>query len=276
MAGLRRVVVPTAWRLLASSIYWGLAACGGSPSQPDAAPPPPSPAVLSVTIEVSDTLPRPLAEASVEITSGPDAGKVAVTPASGRVTIDGRSLTGTLALRIAKPGFSSAELSLPSLDAAHLITLVPDVPLDLAGQHELTVEADSTCDLPELARSRTYQALLTPGPNPWYFNIDLGGADFFDGLNLFGAFVTTDAVRYEIYLRGFEEEDPMVEQVSPTEYVSFAGEAIADVIPGESVITARFNGTVDYCLATPTTTSYECSSSVVCSSDSHKLILTRQ
>jgi hypothetical protein len=42
------------------------------------------------------------------------------------------------------------------------------------------------------------------------------------------------------------------------------------------VITARFFGSIAYCEATPTTTYDECGPSVICSSETHKLILTRQ
>jgi hypothetical protein len=107
--------------------------------------------------------------------------------------------------------------------------LIPDVLLDLTGEHLLTIEADPLCDLPELARTRTYQASLTAGMNtPWYFNIQLGGASFFSNLDHFANYVNSDAARFEIYLPGFEEEDPMVEQMSPTEFLAFEGEAIGD------------------------------------------------
>ena len=156
--------------------------------------------------------------------------------------------------------------------------LIPDVLLDLAGEHQLTVESDPLCDLPELARTRTYEASLAPGPNtPFYFNIQLRGASFFSNLDHFATYVNSNAARYEIYLPGFEEEDPMVEQLSPTEYFAFMGEAIAEANQADTVITARFRGSIAYCAATPTTTKYVCPvPSVMCFSESHKLILTRQ
>jgi hypothetical protein len=200
-----------------------------------------------------------------------------MTAANGRVTIYGHTVNGGLSLQISKTGFSSADLWLPSSDAIHLVTLIPDVLLDLAGEHQLTIEADALCELPELARTRTYQASLTPGTNtPWYFNIQLSGASFFSNLDHFATYVNSNAARFEIYLPGFEEEDPMVEQLSPTEYLDFAGEAIAEANQADTVITARFRGSIAYCEATPTTTYYDCVSSVACWSESHKLILTRQ
>ena len=157
-----------------------------------------------------------------------------------------------------------------------MVSLVPDALLDLAGEHQLTVEADALCELPEKARTRTYQATFTPGTNtPWYFNIQLSGATFFSNLDHFATYVNANAARYEIYLPGFEEEDPMIEQISPTEYVTFMGEAIAEANQTDAVMTAVFRGSISYCEATPTTTYNECGPITACFSESHKLILTR-
>lgn len=275
MTDLRQVIPLTFWRVLAAPIFFGLVACSGSSSSP---PPAHAPDLVSVTVLVEDPLPRPVADARVEITSGDDAGQFAMTAADGSVTISGHSLNGSLSLRITKTGMSSAELSLQEAGVLHLITLIPDVLLDLAGEHQLTVEADPLCDLPEVARTRTYEASFAPGLNtPWYINIQLGGASFFGNLDHFATYVNSDAARYEIYLPGFEEEDPMVEQLSPTEYFAFAGEATAEANQGDTVITAVFRGSIAYCAATPTTTKYVCPiPSVMCWSESHKMILTRQ
>jgi len=65
--------------------------------------------------------------------------------------------------------------------------------------------------------------------------------------------------------------------MSPTEYLAFYGDAIAEANQGDTVITARFSGSIEYCAATPTTTKYVCPiPSVICVSESHKLVLTRQ
>ena len=265
-------------RILAAPIIYGIVACSGSSSAPPPpAPPPPVSTLASVTIKIEDPLPRSLADVRVEITSGDDAGQFMMTPANGRVTIQGHTLTGTLSLHISKPGYSSADVSLPSSSGLNLITLVPDVLLDLTGEHQLTVEADSECELPEIARTRTYKATFRSGTNsPWYFNIDLSEASFFEDLYQFGTYVNADALRYEIYLRGFLEEDPMVEQLSATEYFAFIGEAFAEANQADTVITAQFDGQIQYCTATPTTTYPECVTTVYCASESHKVILTRQ
>jgi hypothetical protein len=274
MADLRRVVPLTICRLLVAPIICGLVACSDSSSNGSSS----VPRLVTVTVLVEDSLPRPVAEARVEITSGDDAGKFATTAADGRVSISGHTLNGGLSLRISKIGLSSAELWVPTNDGLRGVMLVPDVLLDLAGEHRLTVEADPLCDLPELARTRTYEASVAPGTNtPWYFNIQLRGASFFGNLDHFATYVNSDAARYEIYLPGFEEEDPMVEQMSPTEYLAFYGDAIAEANQGDTVITARFSGSIEYCAATPTTTKYVCPiPSVICVSESHKLVLTRQ
>jgi hypothetical protein len=279
MGDSRGVIPPAIGRLLAAPTICGLFACNGSSSAPPSAatPSPPVPALVSVTLKVEDSLPRPVANARVEITSGDDAGKFAMTPANGRITIEGRTIDAALSLRISKPGLSSADLRLPSSDTIHRVGLIPDVLLDLAGEHQLTVEADTLCELPEIARTRTYQATFTPGTNtPWYFNIQLSGASFFSNLDHFATFVNADALRYEIYLPGLLEEDPMIEQLSPTEYFAFMGEAIAEANQSDTVITARFLGSISYCEATPTTTYDECGPITACFSESHKLVLTRQ
>jgi len=273
MADSRHVIALTFWRLLAASSIFGLGACNGSSSAPQ-----PTPVLVSVTVIVEDTLPRRVADARIEITSGPDAGKFTTTAADGRARISGRTLSASLPLRITKTGMSMADLSVTSSDSPSRVTLIPDVLLDLAGEHLLTIEADPQCDLPELARTRTYQASLTPAPNgPWYLYIQLGGASFFRDFDRFATYVNASAARFEIYRPGFEEEDPMVEQLSPAEYLSFLGEAIGDANQGDAVMTARFTGSIAYCPATPTKMPYQCPVSfVMCQSESHRLILTRQ
>lgn len=274
MVDIRRVIPLTISRLLVAPIICGLVACNGSSSNGSSS----APRLVSVTVLVEDSLPRPVADARVEITSGDDAGHFATTAADGHVTISGHTLNGGLSLRISKIGLSSADLWLPSDGGTKRVALIPHVLLDLAGEHRLTLEADPLCDLPELARTRTYEASFAPAPNtPWYINIQLSGAPFFSNLDHFATYVNSDAARYEIYLPGFEEEDPMVEQLSPTEYLAFTGEAIAEANQADTVITARFSGSIEYCAATPTTTKYMCPvPSVICLSESHKLILTRQ
>lgn len=272
MADLRCVIALTCWRLLAASSIFGLEACSGSSSAPPATAVP-----VSVAVIVEDTLPRPVADAKVEIISGIDAGKYTTTAADGRASISGRTHNASLQLRITKSGMSLVDLSSTSLESPKRVSLIPDVLLDLAGEHLLTIEADPLCSLPELARTRTYQASLTPGPNPWYLYIQLDGASFFRDFSRFATYVNASAARFEIYRPGFEEEDPIVEQLSPTEYLAFSGEAIADANQGDMVITARFFGSIAYCPATPTTMPYQCPVPFeMCQSESHRLTLTRQ
>ena len=277
MALNRRITTPAISRLLATSGICGLVSCGGSSSAPPTTSVPVS-IPVSVTVTVVDTLPRPVADARVEITTGIDAGKFTTTAADGHATISGRTASGSLSLRFIKPGMSLLELSMQAQDSPAFVTLIPDVLLDLAGEHQLTVEADPLCELPEVARSRTYQATFTTAPNnPAYLYIQLGGASFFRDFSRFATYVNASAARFEIYRPGYEEEDPMVEQVSPTEYVAFTGEAIADANQGDSVIAARFFGSIEYCPATPTTMPYQCPVQfVMCRSETHRLILTRR
>jgi hypothetical protein len=279
MADLRRVVSLAISRLLVTPIVCGVVACNGSSSMPPppATTPPPVPELVSVRLIVNDSLPSPLADVTVEITSGEDIGKFATTAANGRVTIKGHSLDRGLSLRMSKTGFSSAEMWLASEAGLQQVTLVADVLLDLSGKHQLTVEADGECELPELARTRTYQASITPRNSPWYFDVKLSGAAFFNNLDHFGTYVSSNALRHEIYLQGFEEEDPMLEILSPTEYFAFIGEAKGEAEQADTVIAARFQGAIAYCTGTPTKNSYtDCLLSMGCYSKSHKVILTRQ
>ena len=238
--------------------------------------------LASVTMIVSDMVGRPVAGARAELTTGADAGTFATTSADGTVTITGHTLpSGSLTVRISKEGLQAVDqtyrASPTQTTFVPLVTLAAVTPLDLAGEHLLTIEADSSCEgLPVAATKRTFEASIAPTPNPSYFSIRLGGASFFRDFNLLGVFVAADAARFEVYLAPLEEE-PIVERLSQNEYVAFDGEATAEASQSEEVISGPFRGSISYCPATPTTISFLCPvSPITCQSASHRLILTRQ
>ena len=79
--GDSRRVIPQA--LLAVPMICGLVACNGSSGPAPASEPPPVPTLVSVTVKIEDTLPKSLADARVEITSGDDAGLFVTPPPMG-------------------------------------------------------------------------------------------------------------------------------------------------------------------------------------------------
>jgi hypothetical protein len=255
-------------------------ACSKAPTAPSAQ----TPTTVPVSGTVWDSATRPVAGARVAVTTGPDAGRFATTGGDGRYALSGTTLaSGDLTLEASKEGFFSQSVTLNGRnhlpnDIGYTFTLVPVALLDLAGEHTLTIAADPLCDLPPVARVRTYHASAAPRTaTRTNFVIGLGGASFFQRDNSLNALVAADFARFIVYSANSFDDEPVVESLGSDAYVAFMGAATADAARTDRVITARFDGSILFCPATPSTTYFNCPvAPAVCRSSFHRLILTRE
>jgi hypothetical protein len=116
----------------------------------------------------------------------------------------------------------------------------------ISGDYTMTLSADSACaDLPSEARSRTYTAsLVFRGPGNPQYRITVQGDSVVLSSPSPDNYVAGDFVTL-----GFWElnRPAVVDQIAPNTYVTFSGTATATVTPAPSVISAAFDGRIDYC-----------------------------
>jgi hypothetical protein len=237
---------------------------------------------------VSDTAFRPVGGASVEIMTGPDAGLVTVSDATGRFEYD-RDVSSPSAVRAVKDGYATgSNTSVLMTDGRayvgfSLASLNP--PVAVTGSYTLTITADSACgSLPDDVRTRSYSATIAAVPNTnvpanTRFNGTLTGGRFGPFTNLFFVGVFGNDVTIST-----EGEGPsIVEEVGPNRYVAFYGAARATVGPeGLTAISVPFAGTIEYCeLAGPIGPYYDCTGPLTavrheCQSSRSQLTLTRR
>jgi len=128
----------------------------------------------------------------------------------------------------------------------------PAAPIDVSGEYTVTLTADSACpDLPNEARSRTYTASIVPervltDPARTRYRVTVQGGSLVWNANTFDADVTGDilALRFLTYPPDWNS---VMEQIAPNSYLAFRGTATATVTPAPSVISAAFDGPIDYC-----------------------------
>jgi hypothetical protein len=140
---------------------------------------PQSVAPLATTVQlrgfVTDTAFRAIAGARIEVLDGPSAGYVAVSGDSGEFVLSGM-LTAATQFRATKEGHQTRTQPWNCSVAVCLGTggaqpwlgfylTVLEASVNIAGDYTLTFTAAGTCtDLPDIARTRSYRAAVTPGP----------------------------------------------------------------------------------------------------------------
>jgi hypothetical protein len=257
-----------AW--LALAVVCGLTACR------DSNPVAPAPGRVTVTLGVSDSISRPIADAMVELRTGPDAGTTAATNAQGVATVTARSVDEDLTFRVSKPGFNSSDVTVSPPRTNGAVMLEPVRSVDLAGRHRLTIEASAECgELPAPARRRSYDALVTPYVGTSLSDISLSAAEFVSGHDRLGVSGAADAVRFWVS-HPHSNEEPIIEKLSGDAYLMFLGDATSLANDTWQVLDARMSGIVSYCPAS-LDPGLRCTvPPISCFSASHRVILARR
>ncbi|HKW02568.1 MAG TPA: carboxypeptidase-like regulatory domain-containing protein [Vicinamibacterales bacterium] len=250
---------------------------------PPAAPSPtpqttPAPTIPSVSGFVLDTANRSIVDALAEALDGPRVLSSTNTDGQGRFTLTG-SFSGTTLVRVTKRGFLAGIQ--PAAPTMWFMLPIDGPSLNLAGSYTLTLDVDPLCtDLPADLRTRVYQATVSADasamrPANTLFYAQLSGATFdryyhFVVLEVAGDFVTFDF-----------SDNYILEEVAPESYLAVGGVGGASAVSGGSEVSARLDGTIDYCVVKSDKGSlYPCQGDMVthvqCESKNHRLTLTRR
>lgn len=238
---------------------------------------------------VADTAFRAVTGARVEVLDGPQAGLSMLSDASGHFTYTG-TFASSVTFRVSKDGYVSAtgtsRVSAPGgRPWAYFQLATVDAPADIAGDYTLTFTADASCtSLPADARTRTYAATIAATPDPLVpagtlLRLVIAGAPVVAGTDGFPVGVAGSFVTLEVW----NGENPgVVERLAPRTYVGLFGYAGTTVASSDAPITAAFDGTIEYCVATTDgSPAYGCTSLAPdtreqCTSKNHRVTLTRR
>lgn len=239
---------------------------------------------------------RLLAGARVEVVDGPSAGTVAMVDAAGQFAVNGTFAPGTR-FRATMAGHEARtqSWSCSTVGACatpsggqpwlgfYLSILEPTV--NLAGNYTLTITADAACsDLPAIARTRSYRAVVTPQPvgdrsHIPGFDLTLNGAAFIGTLRGFPIGVAGTHVHF--WLHG--GHDPaIVEDLGGNTYLGFSGNAVVAVATAPvPIITATLEGWIEHVelRSAPAGRWHylpgDVNSKATCDSSRHRVTLTR-
>jgi hypothetical protein len=263
---------------------------------------------------VRDTAFRPIAGAQVAIVG---TGPSTVTGTDGSFKLTG-GIANAVTLRVAKEGYITQTLALdwPPCPTApgstqclgytsglfRYFQLDSLGAVDISGDYTMTLTADSACpDLPSEARSRTYTASIvrkSPGsPSAAIldaltgYRVTVRGDSVVWNPDLDNAGTVVDDFFVKLTFWAFPYFPAVVDQIALNTYVWFKGTATATVTPAPSVISAAFDGQIDYCsLKRPIEDFESCGDSgslleptpsqpvtyASCVSKNHRLVLTRR
>jgi carboxypeptidase family protein len=268
------------------------AACSGPPPT-SPTPPTAAPRIVTLTLDgwVYDTVGRPVPGATVELIDGVPAGLAAITDGSGSFSLGDVTLTvSTTKIRASKDGYATT-----LIDPTHARTVITlallTPPVIRPGEYTMSFVADSACDLPEPARTRTYSATitLTRGEVNLPLNVALSGASFVVGedisptnsvsMHVAGDFVT-------ILLDPYDFGGYITERVAPATYVQLMG-SVAGSVGASGASSLPFDGTFYYCVkqsdtltAPPLEGPFGCRTNDLvykrCDSKNHRFMLTRR
>jgi hypothetical protein len=250
----------------------------------------PSPAVtkaaLHIAGRVTDNLGRPLSGAAVTVTEAP--GALAITGEDGSFTVSDATLVDArVTLNISKARYAPVSVNVTNNhDISFVMTPVDLLTVD--GQYTVTLTADDGCtQLPAAVRSRTYVATFGPWPpTPGRIVAPLSGANLFPSYDKISGTISDNAARFYIYswdaFNWWLEDDPIIDRLDQTTYVSFEGSALSSGLSSTASIAATLDGTIAYCSASQDpanpTWPLRCATGalVECKSSQHRMTLTRK
>ncbi len=249
---------------------------------------------LTLDGSVHDSVSRPVPGATVELIDGVPASLATITDDSGSFSLGDVTLTiGKTKIRASKDGYATNLIDPPNA-APHAATwiylalLTP--PVIRPGEYTMSFVADSACDLPGEARTRTYSATITLLPGlPTQLNVALSGASFVVGndvspTNSLLPAIAGDYVRFA--LDPYDFGGYITERLAPATYVQLVGSVTGPV--GASGFSLPFDGRFYYCVkqsdtlqAQPGEGPFGCGSPndlvyTSCQSKNHRVTLTRR
>ena len=226
---------------------------------------------------VSDTAFHSIADATIEIVSGPSAGLTTKSDSGGQWGFAG-PFDDSTQFRATKDGYESASEPLGPFCAAcnpnrwvHFVLTTHATPAKIGGSYDMTIVADRCAGLPEQVRSRTYAVMLPTTANA-YFLISPTGANFVPGWNLVDGGVAGNSVGLWF--------ETLVEEVAPGSYLMIAASA-GGTVEGEhpETITMQADGRISYCTVGASSGDFQVclrGMATVCNSHGHKIVLTRR
>jgi hypothetical protein len=201
----------------------------------------PSAGIYTLSGRVEEAGYFPVRDARVEIIGGPMSGKVAITDSAGYYIFNG--VAGALQVRATKDGYLPATRAVSS-DTEHvnLVLTYDATPSVIGDVYRLTFTPGPSCQLPDDARRRTYNATISGGRDNRAI-VTLTGAQFWtDGycglMNSFDALVHGSTVS----LSNYGGDCGVLEELANMRYLSLWG--TADATLTDSISVSAFVGTV--------------------------------
>jgi hypothetical protein len=235
------------------------AACSGSTT---ASPTPVAAAPNSVTLtlggSVHDNTGRPVPGVTVEVVDSVPAGRATITDDSGVFSLGDVTVTvSETKLRASKDGYATSLTTVGKSGTAFITLWVLTPPAIQPGEYTMSVVADSTCDLPAVARTRTYSATVTlrkysvnvPPERQTDFDVVLSGASFAtrQGIAPTNSLTVHAAGDYLVfYLDAYEVDGFITERLAAGTFVELTG-VVAGFIGTSGVSSLPFDGWFTYC-----------------------------
>jgi hypothetical protein len=272
-------------------------ACSGrtstSPTPTTAAP---RTVMLTLDGRVYDNVFRPVPGATVDMIDGVPAGLAAITGDSGSFSLGDVTLTpGKTKIRASKDGYATSvddPANVPPRSGTGIMLWLLTPSVIHPGEYTMSFVADSACDLPPAARTRTYSATITltpgyvhlPPERQTEFDVALSGASFLvgndlsPGVALVRVDVAGDYVAFVLdpYSGGLGE---ITERLAPATHLELTG-SVAGSVGASGASSLPFDGTFTYCVKQSDTGPNSCGPNdpvyTSCHSKNHRVSLTRR
>jgi hypothetical protein len=243
---------------------------------------------LSGLIRDSASL-TPIADATVQVTTGSLAGRMTLSDAAGRFQFaDMASAVEQTMVTVLKFGYLPVTVQ---VDRADVVISLLTSRLPIEGDYTMTFTASDECTmLPSTLRRRAYPATVVAArrfasSTDANFAIELSGSDFFPELRILSLSIRASNARF--FVASVEAEQrwgddlPIYERVDGTGYLSLHGTGTATLTVSDTAFNTTFDGIMSYC---PRSTSPfgpgnppQCSVPAVdCQSDRHQLSGSRR